>query len=245
MINDYIREPHSGKKPEYVVVYFHGYSSSGSLMEQYAGDLLGPLLPEARLRFADAPVQMGWDNHSWFELRDIVNQDLRDDVLHDIVSERAAKTAKEVNEYIDRVMKEEGFSEDRIILAGFSQGGTMAFYTGMMRDKPVAGVFSLSGGALDHVPDIRSKPPVMLAAGAQEQQDYSGEPHAKKTCAFLKAQKISAECRILPDQEHKITLKSMELLRDFARKMVSKSPAPQQDHYTPPSQPSRPDGPRI
>lgn len=250
MIHDYVREPYNGKKAEYLVIYFHGYGSSGALMEQYVGGLLGPLLPEAKLRFPDAPVQMGWDNHSWFELRDVIDTaDVPE--LHGIVSARAAAAAQEMNDYIDRVIREEGIPADRVIIAGFSQGGTMAYYTALLRDTPVAGVFALSGGALDHIPEIRSRPPVLLVAGELEKQDYSGAPHAEKTRRFLDEKGFFVESVIVPDQRHETSPKAMELLSAFTRTVASEAfrtkhaPAPEQDNR--PAKPPRKahGGPKI
>ena len=220
MIIDYSREPQSGKKPEYLVVFMHGYGSSGALMEQYVGGLLAPLLPDAKLRFPDAPVQMGWDNHSWFELRDVIdNPDLN--AVRKAVVERAPQTAKDLNEYIDRVAKEDGVPLDHVIIAGFSQGGTMAFYTGLSRETAVGGVYAISGGALDLIPEINSRPSVMLVAGALEKQDYSGAPHAEKAREFLDEKGFSVESYIVPHQKHETSPKTMELLADFTRTVTS------------------------
>ena len=234
MIIDYSRDTYSGKKPEILVIFMHGLGSSGHLMEQYVGDLLGPLLPEAKLRFPDAPVQMGWDNHSWFELRDVIDRDVAD--IRQAVVERAPFTAKQLNAYIDRVMAEDGIPPNKVIIAGFSQGGTMAFYTALMRDTEVAGVYALSGGALDLIPEINSKPPVQLAAGVEEQQDYSGVSMQERAEKFLKAKGFSVATTILDGQKHSITPKSMELLRDFAREKTAETPA---NNHANPGQPLR------
>lgn len=220
MIIDYSREPASGKKPETLVIFMHGYGSSGHLMEQYVGDLLSPLLPDARLRFSDAPVQMGFNNHSWFELRDVIDNPDLNAVRHAVQS-RAPVTAKELNDYITRVAAEDGIPEDRIVIAGFSQGGTMAFYTGLARDTEVAGVFAISGGALDWIPEINSKPPVKLVAGELEHQDYSGAPHATHVQAILKQWEFQSESEIITGQKHETSPKSMELLRDFVLKVTA------------------------
>ncbi|HYD19696.1 MAG TPA: hypothetical protein VEF76_14585 [Patescibacteria group bacterium] len=220
MITDYAREPESGQKPECLVVFMHGYGSSGDLMRQYVGDQLGPMLPNAKLHFPDAPVQMGWNNHSWFELRDVISR--QDDIglLRRTAQERAPATANELNEYISRIAAESGVAENRIVIAGFSQGGTMAVYTGLMRETQVAGVFAISGGALDLVPDIRSKPPVKLVAGELEYQHYSGAPHAVWFQTVLKQQEFRAEAEIITGQEHDASPKALELLRDFVVSVV-------------------------
>jgi phospholipase/carboxylesterase len=226
MIHDYAREPLSGKRPDTLVVFMHGYGSSGHLMEQHAGNLLSALLPDAKLRFPDGPVKMGWDNHSWFELRDIADNKDFDAVRH-AVQNRAPAVARELNDYISRVAAEDGIPEDRIVIAGFSMGGTMAFYTALSRDTEVAGVFALSGGALDRIPDVRSKPPVKLAAGELERQDYSGAPHAVHVNAVLQQKGFVSEVEIIPGQEHDFSPAAAALLADFVKKVAAPAiPAP-------------------
>lgn len=252
-ITDHIRDTYNGKKPEYLVIYFHGYGSNGDLMEQYVGDLLGPMLPEAKMRFPDAPIVIGADDkgrqyRSWFDVEEWVRHDKAPD--RDIVAERAAAAAKTMNEYVDRVIREEGISRDRVILAGFSQGGTMAFYTGLLRDAPVAGVYALSGGAMDKLQNPVSKPPVGLVAGAEEiGGDYSGPPQVELASAELKKMDFFLDTFIIPNQRHETSPKAMELLSVFARTVTSDAfkakvaaVAPSQSRPQPPA-PKRPQAP--
>jgi predicted esterase len=232
MLSDHSVDPKSGEKPEYLVIFFHGYGSNGELMAQHVGNLLGPLLPEARIRCPDGPIDIykGEDGtvlKSWFELRDLIDGDKAPDTAE--VAKRATVAAKETNDYINEVLAEEGIPDNRVIIAGFSQGGTMAFYTALLRDKEVAGVYSLSGGALDQLQNPVSKPPVGLVAGGNEEQDYSGKPHALKTHKVLDAAGFRTDCVIIDGQGHDISWKSMELLSVFAR-AVTKEPAAEQNH---------------
>ncbi len=238
MIQDYSRDPENGKKPETLVVFMHGYGSSGDLMRQYIGDILGPMLPAAKLHFPDGPVQMGFNNHSWFDLHDVI--DRQDDVglLRRIAQERAPATARELNDYITKIAADAGIPETRVVIAGFSQGGTMAVYTGLSRETEVAGVFAISGGALDLSPEIKSKPQVMLVAGELENQHYSGAPHAVWFQTVLKQQEFRAEAEIITGQEHAASPKALELLRDFVLKVTAPNTpvqAPKNDAkpYTP------------
>jgi phospholipase/carboxylesterase len=244
MLTDHTVEPKNGGKPDYLVIFFHGYGSNGSLMAEHVGNLLGPLLPEAKIRCPDGPIEFykmpdGKPGCSWFELRDIFDGDkLPDDRAE--IGRRASAAAKEMNDYIDKVIAEEGVPEDRVIIAGFSQGGSMAFYTALLRDHPVAGVYALSGGALNELIDPVSKPKVGLVAGAREAQDYSGFPHQELMRDKLGKEGFNVDCVIIPDQGHDISWKSMELLSVFTRNVAAKpekTPAPKA--------PKRPAGPRI
>jgi len=78
-------------------------------------------------------------------------------------------------------------------------------------------VFALSGGALNHIPQINATPPVALVAGGREQQDYSGAPHAEKTRKFLDKKGLFVESVIVPDQGHETSPAAMKLLSQFTR----------------------------
>lgn len=224
MINDYTRPPESGEKPDVIVIFFHGYGSSADLMRQYVGDMLGPQLPNAQLRFPDGPIQMGWNNHSWFEVQDVLdNPDHQANKA--TVAPRAALAAKAMNDYVSRVMAEEGVAEKQIILAGFSQGGTMAYYTGLLRDTEVGGVYALSGGALENLQQPKSQPVVALAAGGLEQQDYSGAPQAEKAAKLLQAMGFTADSYIIEGQGHDISPKAVSLLAAFTKAATRPKPA--------------------
>lgn len=225
MLTDHSVDPQNGKKPEYLVIFFHGYGSNGALMAEHVGNLLGPLLPEAKIRCPDGPIEFykmpdGKSGCSWFEIRDLFDGDTLPEDRSEI-ARRASAAAKDMNDYIDKVIAEEGIPEDRVIIAGFSQGGTMAFYTGLLRDSKVAGVYALSGGALDLLEHPVSTPPVGLVAGGKEAQDYSGFPHAEKTHKALDAAGFFTDCVIIPGQGHDISPKSMELLSVFTRAVTS------------------------
>jgi phospholipase/carboxylesterase len=251
MLTDHSVDPKNGKPPEYLVIFFHGYGSNGALMAEHVGGLLGPFLPEAKIRCPDGPIEFykmpdGKSGCSWFELRDLFDGDNLPEDRREI-ARRATTAAKEMNDYIDRVVAEEGLPEDRVIIAGFSQGGTMAFYTGLLRDSKVAGVYALSGGALDLLENPASRPPVGLVAGEREQQDYSGAPHALKVRDALDKAGFNVDCVIIPDQGHNISWKSMELLSVFTRAVTSdgfKTKAAAEQNNLPPKKIRRSSGPR-
>jgi phospholipase/carboxylesterase len=149
-----------------------------------------------------------------------------------------------MNDYIDKVIAEEGIPEDRVIIAGFSQGGTMAYYTALLRDSKVAGVYALSGGALDQLQDPVSSPKIGLVAGGKEAQDYSGAPHQEMMREKLEKAGFNVDCVIIPGQGHDISWKSMELLSVFTRNVAAK-PAPAAEQNNAPKPRPRSTGPRF
>lgn len=222
-IQDYRVGPQTGKAG-CLVIFFHGYDSGGRDMAQYLGSQLAGLAPEAVLRFPDGPRPVPWNQQgrSWFEVEDML--DMPDG---NIAGPRAMAEVTYINRYIDRVMAEEGMPASRVIIAGFSQGATMAFFAALMRDQPVAGVFSISGGALDQLAVPRSKPPVMLLAGEREHSYYSGRELAEKTYHLLRQREFQAGLLFTPENGHNIDRRSVEELAGFIRHVLPRPvPAP-------------------
>jgi phospholipase/carboxylesterase len=218
--------PREGQPP-LLVLFFHGYGSSGAGTARDLAEMLAPKLPEAKIICPDGPLtpfhdDMGNPRFSWFAVEDML--DAPDGAVS---AARARAVAPEINSWIDDVLAREGVSEDRVIIAGFSQGATMAYYAALLRDRPVAGVFSLSGGGLDQLTAPASKPPVGLAAGQFEAQEYSGVPQAQKAQVLLQKQGFKTDCVIVPDQGHAITPAAMDLVTGMAHMLVLSAPAPE------------------
>lgn len=101
------------------------------------------LPPELNVRyvFPNAPrmpvtINQGWVMPAWYDIRSF---GLRD---QDETGIRAS--AERIDQLIAQEM-ERGVPEGRIVLAGFSQGGAMALFTGLRHPVPLAGVMCLSG----------------------------------------------------------------------------------------------------
>jgi|GEM_PF-1171144 len=225
MLHDVVVNPPSGCA-ENIIIFFHGYGSGGAAMAQHVGNLLAPHLPDTKIYCPNGPIKIGEDRdgrtyHSWFPVEDML-----DDPDNDKAAARLRMAMPEIQSYIDDVLKREGIGEDRVIIAGFSQGASAAFYAGLLREMPVAGVYSLSGGALDRLTDPQSKPPVALLAGEHENQGYSGHPMARAAYGLLKDMGFKADAVVLENQGHAITPESMRLLGQMTRYLTPDTPRP-------------------
>lgn len=223
MLHDVVVNPPSGRT-ENIIIFFHGYGSSGAAMAQHVGNLLAPHLPDTKIFCPDAPIKIGEDRdgntyHSWFPVEDML-----DNPDNDTSAARVRMAMPDIHAYIDDVLKREAISNDRVIIAGFSQGASTAFYAALLRDTPVAGVYSLSGGALDRLTDPQSRPPVALLAGEHENQGYSGHPMARATHDLLKDMGFKTEAVVLPNQGHSISPESMRLLGQMTRYLTPDTP---------------------
>jgi phospholipase/carboxylesterase len=129
----------TGEPPELAVLWLHGLGADGHDFE--------PIIPELELRFPvrfvfpHAPVRPvsingGMAMRAWY---DIFGFDRH--AREDAAGIRASAAA--VTRLIDREI-ERGVPSERIVLAGFSQGGAIALHTALREPRPLAGVLALS-----------------------------------------------------------------------------------------------------
>ena len=129
----------TGDAPRLAVLWLHGLGADGHDFE--------PIVPELRLRlpvrfvFPHAPVRPvtingGMQMRAWYDILGFSAQ-----AKEDSAGIRASAAA--VTELVDREI-ERGMPAERIVLAGFSQGGAIALHTALRDPRPLAGVLALS-----------------------------------------------------------------------------------------------------
>jgi phospholipase/carboxylesterase len=134
-------EIETGPQPRSTVIWMHGLGADGHDFETVVPELVRP--GERALRFVlpHAPVRPvtingGMSMRAWY---DIVG--FQRNVAQDETGIRASVAA------ITALMKREnerGVATERIVLAGFSQGGALALFTGTRATEKLAGIIGLS-----------------------------------------------------------------------------------------------------
>lgn len=203
-----------------LLIFFHGHGSNALEIQQTIAPAFQKSFPNVELLFPEGPIQWTSTNGlhcSWFDVTDMPENQPDEERI----SQRAREAAKVINQKIDTLLRDKNLNDSQVILAGFSQGATMAYYTGLTREQPVGGVFSLSGGALSKLIDPVSKPPVSLHAGEKETHPYCGVPQVAQTHAFLEKNGFIADCVIFPDTGHSITPESIDRLLVFTERVMS------------------------
>jgi len=129
------------EKTEYTIIWLHGLGADGN-------DFV-PLVPELRLPeslaikfiFPHAPVRPitlnnGYKMRAWFDMFSLDRSNNTDekDLLNSVGW---------INQFIDQEI-ENGVPSTKILLAGFSQGGVIAFHAGLRYPKKLAGIMALS-----------------------------------------------------------------------------------------------------
>lgn len=156
--------PRDGSKPRKLVIFLHGYGSNGKdligLGQHWARDLphvqwVSPNAPD--------PVPGAPDGYQWFPISNLDP---------DRIEAGAATAWPIVDAFIDQELTRYGLTEQDLVLCGFSQGTMLSLATGLRRERPVAGIMGFSGalpggGRLKE--EMRSRPPIMLVHGDQDQ----------------------------------------------------------------------------
>lgn len=141
VLKAYTHSPKSGNKPTSMVILLHGLGANGA-------DLIGLAqyweqdLPDTVFISPDAPFpcDMAPVGHQWFSLQDWSRE---------LMLEGAKIAAPILNDFINKMLEEYGIPDEKLALAGFSQGTMMSLYAGPRRPKRIAGILGYSGALLD------------------------------------------------------------------------------------------------
>lgn len=123
------------------VIWMHGLGADASDFEPIVPELNLPTTLGIRFVFPNAPIRPitinnGMPMRGWY---DVLSLDLpRQEDAEGVSASDRALTA-----LLDRE-QQRGIPSDRIVLAGFSQGGAMALHTGLRYRARLAGILALS-----------------------------------------------------------------------------------------------------
>lgn len=126
------------------------------------------------------------------------------------------------NKFIDKQLKKYGLTDKDLVLMGYSQGGMMALYTGLSRNKPCAGIISHSGfymGDQGGLFPARSRPPVMTLMGADDALFNNPEsrfPQHDASVKKLRKQGVEVTNVMVPRLGHDYSYVSMRTVACFA-----------------------------
>lgn len=152
------------------VIWLHGLGADGHDFEPIVAEL-GLGAAPVRFIFPHAPerpvtINMGYVMRAWY---DITSHDLSQG--QDAVGTRQSE--QQLRAWIDHE-KAEGISPERIILAGFSQGGAIVLHTGLRYPERLGGIMALSTylPLADTVADEKNTAntdlPIFMAHGRQD-----------------------------------------------------------------------------
>ncbi|MBK1695993.1 alpha/beta hydrolase [Rhodovibrio salinarum] len=205
------QQPASGGPAQQLIVLLHGLGADGNDLIQLA-PMLGQAFPEAAFVSPNAHqdcdvAPMGLQ---WFSFRGETDA---------VMIQGAEAAAPVVDAFLDQELERHGLTPDKLAVIGFSQGGMMALHCGLRRAQPVAalvGFSTLLPGPQKLDAEIKSRPPVLLTHG---DQDQIIPPHAMpQTEAALKAAGVAVESETRPGLGHGIDERCLEVASAFLRR---------------------------
>lgn len=164
-------EVNPDKQHDAVVIWLHGLGDSGNGFAPIVPQLNLPQDMAIRFVFPHAPIRPvtinnGFQMRAWYDIKSL---DFEDRADRDGVEE----STKLVEALIEAEMAK-GIPSERIVLAGFSQGGVIAYHLGLRYQKKLAGLICLStymcDGPNDKAlwADINKQTPIFAAHGVHD-----------------------------------------------------------------------------
>lgn len=158
------------------VIWLHGLGADGHDFVDLVPQLKFRTELPLRFIFPHAPIRpvtlnANMEMRAWFDVHDLGENTIASGGESITKDEAGIKASQQA---IERLIEDEiaaGIPSEKIILAGFSQGGSIALYTGLHYDKPLAGLMGLSTclpseEAIRAHHSANAKTPILLAHGS-------------------------------------------------------------------------------
>jgi phospholipase/carboxylesterase len=134
-------EVETAAEPDSSIIWLHGLGANGHDFEPIIPELKLPNHASIRFIFPHAPsipvtINNGMVMPAWYDVKDM-------SMDRDIDYEEITNSSGSINELVDREI-DRGIDSKRIIIAGFSQGGAVAYEVALSYEKPLAGLMALS-----------------------------------------------------------------------------------------------------
>ena len=164
-------EIETGRDPSGTVIWLHGLGADGHDFEPIVPELVRPGERALRFIFPHAPIRPvtlngGYAMRAWYDLI-ALDRRTRED-------ETGIRASQALIETLIRREQARGIASERVVLAGFSQGGAMALFAGARHEAKLAGIMGLSCYLLlastfsaERRPENHATP-IFLAHGAQD-----------------------------------------------------------------------------
>lgn len=213
-------EIETGPAPTASVIWLHGLGADGHDFAPVVPELRMPPGTPTRFIFPHAPeipvtINVGQVMPAWFDLYSF-DFDAPED-------ETGLKRSRAAVEQLIAREESRGIPSNRIVLAGFSQGGAVAVYTAIRCARPLAGAMLLSTWlplartlAAEASPANRGAP-VLIAHGRQD--DMVPIAFARASRDALRAAGYAVEWREY-DIPHTVSSEEIDDIGDWLRRIL-------------------------
>ena len=165
-------ELETGPDPRYTIIWMHGLGADGSDFEPVVPALGLPHSPALRFLFPHAPYRAvtcnaGYVMRAWYDIVSLAPHNRQ-------IDEAGLLESRTLVRQLIQREAERGVPAERVILAGFSQGGAVAYLTALTHPAPLAGIIALStyipspGLLVDGFVEANRQVPVFAAHGSHD-----------------------------------------------------------------------------
>lgn len=210
------------------IIWLHGLGADGhdfkSIAPQLQFDTQLPLrfiFPHAPIR----PVSINDNNRmrAWFDIHHLGKDTLG--TKGELIT-RDEQGIRQSQHAIVNLINEQiasGIPSEKIILAGFSQGGTMALYTGIHFEKPLAGILALSTllpseDAIKNHAEANAKTPILMLHGTYD--PVIPLALAQTTYEHLKKANLNVSLQEYP-MEHQMCAEELEVITNWIKELYA------------------------
>ncbi len=203
-------DPRSGETKS-LVILLHGYGADGNDLFGLAKPL-SEYMPDTAFRSPNAPEtnSVNPGGYQWFPIPWI------DGSSEDQMKEGFERSAGILDTYLTEAMAEEGVTAAQTAVIGFSQGTMMSLHVGPRRTEQLACIVGFSGRmvANDNIAtEAKSKPPILLVHGDQDQMVPVSEMSAAETA--LRSAGFDVQSHISQGTGHGIAPDGLTLALEF------------------------------
>lgn len=203
------------------VIWLHGLGANARDFEPVVPDLQFSGDPAVRFVFPNAPlrpvtINAGLTMRAWFDVVTLDRNAAEDE-------EGIRESAGALEALIERE-RERGVAADKIVLAGFSQGGAIALHTGLRHAGRLAGILALS----TYVPlsdtlgreasEVGLDVPIFMAHGRHD--SLIPMTHGQTSRQFLEALGYTVEWHDYP-MEHAVCIEEIQDIAVWLQRVLT------------------------
>ena len=200
------------------VIWLHGLGANGHDFEPIVPELRLPADLPVRFVFPHAPqmpvtINGGYVMPAWYDILEMS--------LERKVDEKQLKaSARCVHDLIDREIQR-GIDSNRIVIAGFSQGGAVGFEAALSYPKPLAGLLAMSTYFATansvQVNPANAKLPIQIFHGSYD--DVVPEFHGQNSVKVLTDKGFEPGYQTFP-MDHSVCMEEITAISDWLQKIL-------------------------
>ena len=202
------------------VIWLHGLGADGHDFVPIVPELKLPPSPGIRFVFPHAGVRpvtlnMGMRMRAWYDIKTLTAEGRAD--------EAGLRESIAVVEALIAAERRQGIASERIVIAGFSQGGALALHAALRHSEPLAGILALSAylplqaALANELAEVNRQAPIFMCHGQHD--PVLPLALGVAACNWLRAAGYKVEWKEYPMQ-HQVCQPEIQDIAAWLRKIL-------------------------